>query len=158
MAEALAPFAEAEGAQAEASDLDVAKNDKAHTTTALSFATETQVDQPLTQPSFDAPGRRQRPWIEVTALLTVLIGCVGFIWTEAPGLSPAGWPREWFLSAHLALLLGCVGLLWMEAAGWPVAALLALLIGCVGFIRMEAPDWPAVALLTLLIGFMGISE
>ncbi len=87
-------------------------------------------------------GMQAAGW-RVSALLSLLIGFVGFIRLEAPG-----WP--W--AAHLALLLGFVGAIGTITQRQFVYALLSVLIGYASaFFGMKA-GWPLSALFSLLIG------
>jgi serine/threonine protein kinase/multidrug efflux pump subunit AcrA (membrane-fusion protein) len=153
VAEALAPFANANESQGLDSNVQVAteREDRANPTP--SAPTAALADRPRHEPSFRSPTGRSPRRVKVVLILAGLIGCVEFIWWEAPGLYVAGWPTPlWWLAAHLALLFGGVAFVWVGAEGWHGVSRLALLIGCVGFIRMEPPGLIAAAILALCSG------
>jgi multidrug efflux pump subunit AcrA (membrane-fusion protein) len=153
VAEALAHFATGDAARDLAAEVEVTTTSEKRAVTAPSDLGEVLTDGDRLEPGYGRSNGRRQPGRKVALILAALVGCVGYIWLDAPGLSARGWPvGAWLVAAHLALLLGCAGFLWIGVGEWPGAARLALLIGCVGFIRMEAPGPHTAALLSLFAG------
>ncbi len=154
VAEALAPFADAKAAHAEALDLPIPMEGDVRPVDSPSILTAAQGSELGLRPDAKAQTITRGTRIRRAPLLALLVGSVGLFLARPPFWPPgvgASFSGFWPVSAPLFLLIGYAGFLGMDAMGRPGLALISLFTGFMAFTGLEPPGWPWAAHLGLFV-------